>query len=107
MALRIKEIMASKGFTNTTLSEKMGVTKQAVGQMVKAESLTTATLEKLAIALNVPLWHLIVSPEEVKADIEESKGGFASFVRYQGVHYVADNIEEFFKQVDELKAIAK
>ena len=99
--------MTSKGFTNTTLSDKMGVTKQAVGQMVKAESLTTATLEKLAVALDVPIWHLLVSPEEVKTDIEESKGGFASYVRYKGIHYTADNIEEFMKQVDEIKTIVR
>ena len=107
MTLRIKEIMTSKGFTNTTLSDKMGVTKQAVGQMVKAESLTTATLEKLAIALEVPVWHLLVSPEEVKLDIEESRNDFAAYIRYKGLHYTADSIEEFMKQVDEIKTIMR
>jgi transcriptional regulator with XRE-family HTH domain len=107
MALRIKEIMESKGLTNTTLSTRMGVTKQAVGQMVKAESLTTATLDKIADALGVPTWQLIASPKEVATDIEESKGGFSSFIRYKGIHYTADTLDEFFKQVDELKIIAR
>ena len=107
MALRIKEIMESKGFTNTTLSQKMGVTKQAVGQMVKAESLTTATLDKIAEALCVPTWQLIASPKEVATDIEESKGGFSSFIRYKGIHYTADTLDEFFKQVEEIKTIAR
>ena len=107
MALRIKEIMESKGFTNTNLSQKMGVTKQAVGQMIKAESLTTATLDKIADALGVPTWQLIASHKEVGTDIEEDKGGFASFIRYKGIHYTADTLDEFFKQVEELKAIAR
>ena len=32
---------------------------------------------------------------------------FAAFVRYKGIHYTADTLEEFFKQVDELRIIAK
>ena len=99
--------MESKGFTNTTLSQKMGVTKQAVGQMVKAESLTTATLDKIAEALCVPTWQLIASPKEVATDIEESKGGFSSFIRYKGIHYTADTLDEFFQQVEEIKTIAR
>lgn len=102
--------MESKGLTNTTLSTRMGVTKQAVGQMVKAESLTTATLDKIADALGVPTWQLIASPKEVATDIEENKGGFSSFssfIRYKGIHYTADTLDEFFKQVDELRIIAK
>lgn len=99
--------MESKGFTNTTLSQKMGVTKQAVGQMVKAESLTTATLDKIAEALGVPTWQLIASPKEVATDIEESKGGFSSFIRYKGTHYTADTLDEFFKQVEKIKTIAR
>lgn len=85
----------------------MGVTKQAVGQMVKAESLTTATLDKIAAALGVPVWHLIVSPEEVTGNIEDGKNDFASYIRYKGIHYTADSLEEFYKQVDELKNIAQ
>lgn len=99
--------MESKGFTNTTLSEKMGVTKQAVGQMIKAESLTTATLEKLAAALGVPMWHLIVSPEEVAVDVEESKNDFAAFVRCKGIHFTADSFEEFQKIVEQINEVAK
>lgn len=30
--IRIKDIMSAKGFTNTSLADKLGVTKQAVGK---------------------------------------------------------------------------
>ena len=41
--------------------------------------------------------------DEVKRPNED----FASYVRYKGIHYTADTLEEFFKQVDELRIIAK
>lgn len=55
------------------LADKMNVSLSAVKQMVSAESLTTATLEKIATALNVPMWQLFASPEEV----QPKKDGFS------------------------------
>lgn len=107
MSTRIKEIMASKGFTNVSLGEKMGVSKQAVGQMLKAESLTTASLEKIAVALDVPIWQLFASPEEVSAHPQDTSSDFAAFIRFKGIHYTADTLEEFLKQVEEIKTIAR
>ena len=43
----------------------MNISLSAVKQMVSAESLTTATLEKIATALDVPMWQLFASPEDV------------------------------------------
>lgn len=103
MSTRIKEIMASKGFTNVSLGEKMGVSKQAVGQMLKAESLTTASLEKIAVALDVPIWQLFASPEEVSAHQQDTSSDFAAYIRCDGVHLTADTLEEFWHLVDELK----
>lgn len=99
--------MTSKGFTNVSLGEKMGVSKQAVGQMLKAESLTTASLEKIAIALDVPMWQLFASPEEVANVPQETNTDFAAFVRYNGFHYTADTLEEFNTIVEEIKSIAR
>lgn len=106
MDTRIKEVMTSKGFTNVSLGEKMGVSKQAVGQMLKAESLTTASLEKIAVALGVPIWQLFASPEEVNTS-QETNSDFAAFVRFKGIHYTADSLEEFNTIVEEIKSISK
>lgn len=76
--------MTSKGFTNVSLGEKMGVSKQAVGQMLKAESLTTASLEKIAIALDVPMWQLFASPEDVAASTQQEGQGVALVCPYCG-----------------------
>lgn len=63
--MRIKELLKEKHYTQQELADKMNVSLSAVRQMVAAESLTTATLEKIATALNVPMWQLFASPEEV------------------------------------------
>lgn len=95
--------MSAKGFTNTSLADKLGVTKQAVGKMVKAESLTLITLQKIADALGVPIWQMLVSEDE----IIKKESDFASYIRYKGIHYTADTIDEFLKQVEEIMAIKK
>ena len=64
--MRIKEVLKEKGFTQQMLADEMNVSLSAVKQMVSADSLTTSTLENIATALNVPMWQLFVSPEEVQ-----------------------------------------
>ena len=48
---RIKEILKEKGITQQELADKLGVTE---------------TLERIANALNVPMWQLFASPNEVQ-----------------------------------------
>lgn len=64
--MRIKEVLKENGCTQQMLADRMNVSLSAVKQMVSAESLTTSTLEKIASALNVPMWQLFASPEEVQ-----------------------------------------
>ena len=70
--MRIKEILKKKGMTQQELADRMNVSLSAIRQMVGAQSLTTTTLEKIATALDVPMWQLFASPEEVGRAI--SKG---------------------------------
>ena len=64
--MRIKEVLKENGCRQQMLADKMNVSLSAVKQMVSAESLTTATLEKIATALNITMWQLFASPEEVQ-----------------------------------------
>lgn len=66
--MRIKEVLKENGYTQQMLANKMNVSLSAVKQMVSAESLTTSTLEKIATALNVPMWQLFASKEEVQGE---------------------------------------
>lgn len=38
---------------------------------------------------------------------EDKKSDFASYIRYKGIHYTADTIDEFLNQVEEIMAIKK
>ena len=71
--MRIKELLKEKRMTQQELADRMNVSLSAVKQMVSAESLTTTTLEKIATALDVPMWQLFASPSEVQ---KENNGGY-------------------------------
>ena len=64
--MRIKELLIEKGCTQQELADMVGVSYQSMKQTLNAPSVTTSTLEKIATALNVPMWQLFASPEEVQ-----------------------------------------
>ena len=64
---RIKEVIKEKGFTITSLADKLGIAR--LSRMIVSPSYPT--LEKIATALNVPMWQLFASPAEVA---KEAKG---------------------------------
>lgn len=66
--MRIKEVLKEKGITQQVLAEKLGVSYQSIKQTLNAPSVTTSTLEKIAVVLDVPIWQLFVSPEEVSKE---------------------------------------
>jgi transcriptional regulator with XRE-family HTH domain len=66
---RIKEVIKEKGFTITSLADKLGIARESLSRMIVSPSYPT--LEKIATALNVPMWQLFASPAEVA---KEAKG---------------------------------
>ena len=60
---RIKEVIKERGFTITSLAEKLGIARESLSRMIVSPSYPT--LEKIASALDVPMWQLFASPEEV------------------------------------------
>lgn len=81
MKFRIKEVLKEQNLLQKDLAEKMGVSLQNVKLMLNKPSLTTATLEKVAEALDVPVWHLLVAPQEMGADCTCPKCGAKLKVR--------------------------
>ena len=63
--MRIKELLKEKGCTQQELADMVGVSYQSIKQTLNASSVTTSTLEKIATALNVTMWQLFASSEEV------------------------------------------
>lgn len=66
IATNIKQLIKNQGITQIEFCNMLGITKQAFYEQMRANSLTTIILERYANALNVPLWRLFVTPEEVK-----------------------------------------
>lgn len=69
---RIKEILKEKGVTQIELAEKLGVTRSSIVKTL-AGNPSQESLEKIATALNVPMWQLFASPDEI-----QPKSGTAS-----------------------------
>lgn len=62
---RIKDILKEKGITQQELADNLGVSRSAIVKML-AGNPSQETLEKIASALNVPMWQLFAAPDEVQ-----------------------------------------
>ena len=92
--MRIKEILKEKGITLSQLADTMGVSRQALSRQV-AGKLLVEKAEEIATALNVPMWQLFVSPEEVAGN-----GEFIAFIK-DGVNiYHANSWQELDKIIN-------
>lgn len=60
---RIKEVIKEKGYTITSLAEKMGLHRVSLTSMIVSPN--SATLAKLSDALEVPVWQFFASPDDV------------------------------------------
>ncbi|CAG9884413.1 helix-turn-helix domain-containing protein [Bacteroides ovatus] len=66
MKTRIKEIMQEKGISSVVLAEKIGVSKVTVSNLINDKTMPSLkTMEDVANALDVPMWQLFASPDEV------------------------------------------
>ncbi|WP_418988119.1 helix-turn-helix domain-containing protein [Bacteroides heparinolyticus] len=96
--MRIKEVLKEKNLSYQWLADAMGVSLQFVKQTLNAPSVTTSTLEKISSALDVPMWQLFASPEEVTGE-----GELTALIQHKGAFYKASTIEELEKIVSEIK----
>ena len=64
---RIKDVIKEKGYTITSLAEKLGIARESLSRMLVSPSYPT--LEKISTALDVPMWQLFASPEEVAKSV--------------------------------------
>lgn len=87
------------------LADYLEITQVGMSNIINNKTIpSVGTLLKIAKFFNVKLSTLL--GEEPLRVVDTSKE-FAAFVRYKGIHYTADTLEEFFQQVEEIKAIAK
>lgn len=96
--LRIKECLKAHGMQQKDLAKRMGIEPISLSQMLARKKFGVDRLEQMADIIGCKASELFE---------ESDKGDFASYIRYKGIHYTADTLDEFFKQVDELKTIAR
>lgn len=67
MQTRIKEIMIEKEVSSVSLAETIGVSKVTISNLINNKTMPSVdTLDKIAYALDVPIWQLFASSEEVQ-----------------------------------------
>lgn len=80
------------------LAKGMGIEAISLSQMLARKKFGIDRLEQMAEIIGCKVTELFE---------EDKKSDFAAFVRFKGIHYVSDNLEEFLNQVEEIKIIAK
>ena len=96
--LRINEVLKEHGLKQKDLAEKMGIKPISLNQMLGRGTFGVDRLCEMAEIIGCKVTELFE---------EDKKSDFASYIRYKGIHYTADTIDEFLKQVEEIRAIAK
>lgn len=84
----------------TSFAEKMNTTRQNLYAILKSPSYPT--LEKVSEALDVPIWMLFASTEEVGGT-----GELTALIQHKGDFYKASTIAELEKIVAGIKEKAK
>lgn len=98
----IKELCKLKKVRQTELAMLLGMREDSFSIALKRNTLSIAKLEKIATALDVPMWQLFASPAEVTVD-----NNFLAIIRYKGELKEVTSVGELEKIVSELKNGAK
>lgn len=99
--MNIQKRIKEHGFTISEVAAKLKNSRGGIGisqgslSTILSGNPTIGKLKEIADIIGCSLSELVSSEKDKE---------FVSFFRYNGIHYVADNIDEFLKQVDELKA---
>lgn len=98
---RIELLIKEKGYNMTSFAEKMNTTRQNLYAILKSPSYPT--LEKVAEALNVPMWELFVSPNDIISTNED----LTALIQHKGDFYKATTIAELENIVAKIKEKCK
>lgn len=93
---RITSLIESRGMSKAAFCETAGLKRQNLNSMLKSPSYPT--LIKIATALDVPMWQLFASPEEVVGNEEE----LTASISYKGEFFNTHSKEELKQYVSKL-----
>lgn len=57
--------MRQHGITQDMMATELGVTKQAVNNILKSDNPKLSTLERMAMVIGVPVYELFLDPREI------------------------------------------
>lgn len=95
---RIEEILKERGIKKAEFAELMNTSRQNINSLFKNP--TNSKLKEIATALDVPIWQLFASPEDVAGKEE-----LTALIRFRGQLYQADTIEELKEVVKMIERI--
>lgn len=101
---RIEEILKERGLTKKAFGDLIGTSKQNVNALLKNPTLNK--LETIANALEIPIWQLFASPNELSENKSDTTSDFfAIFKQGQQCQYTSSIIEaeEILKKIKEGK----
>lgn len=96
--MNIKETIKAKGFSMVAVAREMGITRETLYANI-SNNPTYRTMRKVADVIGCDIKDFF--------EDESPSDDFAAYVRCKGIHYTADNLEEFNKIVEEVNLIGK
>lgn len=104
--MRIRELIKSKGYNQEEFAKLIGVTRSTLLGQIERPSYTT--MEKIANALNVPIWQLFISEEDIvercNKPTYDDKSDFIALIKQGGELYSASSIAEARALLDKLES---
>lgn len=101
---RIEEILKERGLTKKAFGDLIGTSKQNVNALLKNPTLNK--LETIANALEIPIWQLFASPNELSENKSDSTSDFfALYKQGDKCQYTSSIIEaeEILQKIKEGK----
>ncbi len=99
--MRIREIIEEQGVTTKDVADKLGISLSALNQNISGNP-SVKVLTRISEVLNVPMWQLFASPDEVTGE-----GELTALIQHKGDFYKATTIAELESIVDEIKKKTK
>ena len=105
--MRIRELIKSKGYNQEEFAKLIGVTRSTLLGQIERPSYTT--MEKIANALNVPIWQLFISEEDIvercSKPTYDDKSDFIALIKQGCELYSASSIAEARVVLDKLESV--
>lgn len=105
--MRIRELIKSKGYNQEEFAKLIGVTRSTLLGQIERPSYTT--MEKIANALNVPIWQLFISEEDIvercSKPTYDDKSDFIALIKQGGELFSASSIAEARDVLDKLESV--